>query len=111
LDNLVDLLLTCVRHPAAAGKTFLVSDGHDVSTPELVQMLAAAMGRRAFLLPIPPTLLAAGAALLGKSAAAGRLLGSLQVDMAATQSVLDWRPPVSMTDAIDATVAHFLSHP
>lgn len=110
LDNLVDLLLTCVRHPAAAGKTFLVSDGHDVSTPELVRMLAAAMGKRAFLLPVPPALLAAGAALLGKSAAADRLLGSLQVDMAATQSLLDWQPPVSMPDAIDATVAHFLSH-
>ncbi|HWT72007.1 MAG TPA: UDP-glucose 4-epimerase, partial [Oxalicibacterium sp.] len=86
------------------------SDGHDVSTPELVRMLAAAMSRQIFLLPVPPALLAAGATLLGKSAAADRLLGSLQVDMGATQSVLDWQPPVSMTDAINATVAHFLSH-
>jgi nucleoside-diphosphate-sugar epimerase len=110
LDNLIDLLLTCVRHPAAAGQTFLVSDGHDVSTPELIRMLAAAMGKRAWLLPVPTKLLAAGAAVAGKSAAAERLLGSLQVDIEKTRSTLGWQSVVSMDDAINATVAHFLSH-
>jgi nucleoside-diphosphate-sugar epimerase len=110
IDNLVDLLLVCLRHPAAAKQTFLVSDGHDVSTPELVRMLAVAMGKRTLLMPVPPGILAAGAALLGKTAAAERLLGSLQVDIEPTRSLLDWQPPVSMEDAIDATVAHFLSH-
>lgn len=111
VDNLVDLLLACLCHPAAAGQTFLVSDGDDVSTPSLIRMLANAMGKRALLLPVPPKLLSAGAALLGKSAAAARLLGSLQVDIAPTRSALGWQPVVSMEKAIDATVAHFLSHP
>jgi len=110
LDNLVDLLLTCTHQPAAAGQTFLVSDGHDVSTPELIRMLASAMGKRPLLLPVPPSLLAAGANLLGKAAAADRLLGSLQLDIAPTCARLGWRPVVSIEDAIDATVAHFLSH-
>jgi len=110
LDNLVDLLLTCMHHPAAAGRTFLVSDGQDVSTPELIRMLAAAMGKPARLPSVPPGLLMAGAAMLGKSAAADRVLGSLQVDIEATRSVLGWQPVVGMRDAIDATVAHFLAH-
>lgn len=110
LDNLVDLLIACVGHPAAAGKTFLVSDDHDVSTPELVRMLATAMGRQARLLPVPVGCLRAGATLLGKSAAADRLLGSLQVDIRETRSVLGWEPVVGTEEAIGATVAHFLSH-
>lgn len=109
LDNLVDLLIACVDHPAAVGRTFLVSDDHDVSTPELVRMLATAMGRRARLMPVPVECLRAGAVLLGKSAAADRLLGSLQVDIGNTRSVLEWEPVVSTEEAIGATVAHFLS--
>lgn len=109
LDNLVDLLIACVHHPAAVGRTFLVSDDRDVGTPELIQMLAAAMERRAFLFPIPEKLLVAGATMLGKPAAAGRLLGSLQVDIGYTRQVLSWSPRVSMDYAIDATVTHFLS--
>lgn len=111
LDNLVDLLIACAHRPDAAGQTFLVSDGHDVATPELIRMLAAAMGKRSRLLPVPPRLLAAGAGMLGKSAAADRLLSSLQVDIEQTQALLGWKPVVSMEAAIDATVAHFLSHP
>ena len=111
LDNLVDLLIACAHRPDAAGQTFLVSDGHDVATPELIRMLAAAMGKRAWLSPVPSRLLAAGAGILGKSAAADRLLGSLQVDIEQTQTRLGWKPIVSMDAAIDATVAHFLSHP
>lgn len=73
LDNLVDLLVTCLKHPAAAGQTFLVSDGEDVSTSELLRRTAQAMGREAFLLPIPTFMLERGAALLGKRAVAQRL--------------------------------------
>jgi nucleoside-diphosphate-sugar epimerase len=109
LDNLVDLLITCTQNPAAAGQTFLVSDGHDVGTPELVRMLAAAMDKPAALILLPPRLLRAGAAMLGKSPAADRLLGSLQVDISATRLVLGWEPVVGMKTAIDATVAHFLA--
>jgi UDP-glucose 4-epimerase len=111
LDNLVDLLLKCARHPAAPGRTFLVSDGEDASTPDLIRMLAAAMGKRSQLWSVPPGLLVVGAAMLGKSSVVDRLLGSLQVDIEATRSTLNWRPVVSMSEAIDATAAHFLSCP
>lgn len=109
-DNLIDLLIACALHPAAAGKTFLVSDGYDVATPQLIRMLAAAMDKRTFLLPLSTSLLTAGAEIFGKSAAAERLLGSLQIDMQQTQSILEWKPVTSMETAINATVAHFLSH-
>lgn len=109
-ENLVDLLILCASHPAAAGQTFLVSDGQDVSTAELIRMLAASMGRRAMLLPVPERLLAGAAAMLGKGAAAERVLGSLHVDISHTRETLGWAPCIAMHDAIDATVAHFLSH-
>lgn len=110
LDNLVDLLVTCIDHPAAAGQTFLLSDDDDISTSDLIRMLATSMGKRALLLPVSEKILSAGAAMMGQSAAASRLLDSLQVDIEFTKSALDWRPVVGMQDAIDATVAHFLAH-
>ncbi|MBM4127955.1 MAG: SDR family oxidoreductase [Nitrospira sp.] len=78
LDNLVDLLVACLKHPAAAGQTFLVSDGQDVSTTELLRRTAQAMGKKALLLPVPASMLELGATLLGKRAVAQRLCGSLQ---------------------------------
>lgn len=110
LDNLVDLLVLCARHPAAAGQVFMVSDDRDVRISDLLRMLASAMGKRAFLLPVPAGIISGAAALVGKSAVAGRLLGSLQVDITHTKSTLDWKPVASMEDAINKTVAHFLSH-
>ena len=77
LDNLVDLLVVCPRHPAAAGQTFLVSDGEDVSTTELLVHISNAMRKRAILLPVPVSLLKLVASLLGKSAVAQRICGSL----------------------------------
>lgn len=100
VDNLVDLIITCIDHPAAANQTFLVSDGHDVSTTELLQQLAVAMGRPSRLLPVPQALLRLGARALGKGAMADRLLGSLQVDISATQARLDWVPPVSFEEGM-----------
>lgn len=96
LDNLVDFLRVCLEHPAAAGQTFLVSDGEDLSTPELVRRMAAAIGRRALLLPVPSALLVAGAALVGKREVARRLCESLQVSIAKARSVLGWAPPASV---------------
>ena len=110
LDNLVDLLIVCAHHPAASGQTFMVSDDSDVSIPELLHMLAGAMGRRSCLLPLPAGIIAGVAALFGKSAVASRLLGSLQVDIAHTKSTLGWKPVVSMQEAVIKTVAHFLVH-
>ncbi len=111
LDNLVDLLMLCAWHPAAAGQVFMVSDDHDVGISELLRMLAAAMGRRSWLLPLPAGLIANAAAVFGKSAVASRLLGSLQVDINHTKSTLQWQPPVSMEAALKKTVADYRAHP
>ncbi|WP_061539000.1 UDP-glucose 4-epimerase family protein [Collimonas fungivorans] len=110
LDNLIDLLIVCADHDNASGNTFLVSDGHDLSTTELLIMLANAMDKRSMLLPFPSGLLAGGAALIGKAAIANRLLDSLQVDIAHTTAVLNWVPIVGVEEAINSTVAHFLNH-
>ncbi|MEO7497277.1 MAG: SDR family oxidoreductase [Massilia sp.] len=110
IDNLIDLLVLCTHHQAAPGQVFMASDDNDVSTATLLRMLAKAMHRRALLLPVPPAIIAGSAALLGKSAVAERLLGSLQVDVAHTRSTLDWSPRVGMEEALQNTVSHFLEH-
>ena len=104
LGNLVDLLVTCLKHPAAAGQTFLVSDGEDVSTSELLRRTTHAMGKRAFLLPVPVFVLESGAALLGKRAVALRLCGSLQVDIEKTRRLLGWTPPLTLTEGLKKAV-------
>jgi UDP-glucose 4-epimerase len=100
LDNLVDLLVTCVKHPEAAGQTFLVSDGEDLSTTELLHRTAKAMGKKALLLPIPACVLLWGAALLDKRAMAQRLCGSLQLDINKTRQLLGWNPPVTVDEGL-----------
>ena len=106
LDNLIDLIITCIHHPAAANQTFLVSDGEDLSTPQLLQRSAAALGKKARLLPVPVFLLAWGAPLIGKQAMAQRLCGSLQIDISKTCTLLDWKPPVKVDEAL-RKAAHF----
>lgn len=100
LDNLVDLITTCLQHPGAANQTFMVSDGEDVSTSELLRRVAAALGKPARLLPVPQGWLELGAAALGKRAVAQRLFSSLQVDISATRHVLGWTPPVSLEQGL-----------
>ena len=95
LDNLVDFIVTCMTHPQAANQTFLVSDGHDLSTTELVRGMAQASGVPSRLLPVPVWALQAGATLLGKGDAVQRLCGNLQVDISKARSLLGWVPPVS----------------
>jgi nucleoside-diphosphate-sugar epimerase len=109
LDNLIDLLIICTHHPAAAGQTFMVSDDYDVSISELLHMLGNAMGKRSLLLPIPAKVIAGAAALVGKSAVARRLLRSLQVDINHTKLTLGWKPVVSMQESVNKTVAYFLA--
>lgn len=104
LDNLVDLLATCVVHSAAAGQTFLVSDGEDVSTTELLRRTAIAMGKPAHLLPIPEVFLRLGATLLGKRELAQRLCGSLQVDIEKTHRLLNWQPPLTLDQGLKKAV-------
>ncbi len=107
VDNLVDLIATCINHPAAANQTFLVSDGEDLSTTQLLQRMGSALGRPARLLPIPASLLQTGAAILGRRAIAQRLCGSLQVDIGKTRELLGWAPPVGVDDALRKTARAF----
>ena len=104
VQNLCDLILECLINPGAVGERFLVSDNDDVSTPELVRQLAAAMSRPARLLPIPVPALKSAAVLVGRSAEVSRLTESLQLDISHTMSRLDWTPPFSMQQGIESTV-------
>jgi nucleoside-diphosphate-sugar epimerase len=109
LENLVDLLETCLEHPAAPGQTLLVSDGEDLSTTELLRRLARALGRPAKLVPVPERLLILGARALGAGSIAQRLCGSLCVDIAPTRRSLGWAPPVSVDDGLRTAAEAFLS--
>ena len=100
LDNLVDLIVTCLTHPAAANQTFLVSDGEDVSTTELLRRMGQAMGRPARLIPVPASWLKLAATLVGKPDVAQRLCGSLQVDIEKTRRLLGWTPPLSLDEGL-----------
>jgi nucleoside-diphosphate-sugar epimerase len=108
LDNLVDLILTCVDHPAAGNQTLLVSDGEDLSTAELLTRMGAALGRPARLIAIPSSLLISTAKLVARRDLARRLLGSLQVDITTTRELLGWHPPLSVDDGLERTAHHFL---
>ncbi|TDK52822.1 UDP-glucose 4-epimerase family protein [Pseudomonas moraviensis] len=107
LDNLVDLMLTCISHPAAADQTFLVSDGEDVSTTQLLQKLGTALNSPARLLPVPERMLVAGATLLGRKALSQRLCGSLQVDISKARSLLGWEPVLTLDQALRKTAEEF----
>ena len=105
LDNLVDLIVTCIDHPAAANQIFLAGDGEDLSTTELLQRMAKAMGKRSRLIPVPVWLLELGATLLGKRAMRQRLCGSLRVDISKAQEVLGWVPPISVDEGLKRAAA------
>lgn len=107
LGNLADAIRVCLNHPAAAGKTYLVSDGEPLSTAELVQRLATALGISATLLPIPPSLLRLAGLLTGKRAEVARLLDSLEIDNTAIRNELDWQPPYTLEQGLAATVAWY----
>lgn len=108
LDNVVDLVTTCIDHPQAVNQVFLVSDDEDVSTTQLMQRLITYLGVKTWLVPIPAGLLVSLAGLLGRRATAQRLFGSLQVDIKKTRVLLGWRPPVSLDDGLRSTAQHFL---
>ena len=108
LGNLVDLIVTCIDHPAAANQTFLVSDGDDLSTAALLRRMAAALGKTARLIPLPASFITVGAKLICRPGIAQRLCGSLQVDIGKTKSLLGWVPPVSVDDGLRRTAADWL---
>jgi nucleoside-diphosphate-sugar epimerase len=107
--NLVDALSHCVRDQRAAGRTYLVSDGEDLSTPELIRRLAKALGVTAHLWPFPPPALRWMGRVVGKSAMIDRLLGSLQVDSSKIRRELDWQPPCSVDQGLGETAAWFMN--
>jgi len=107
LDNLVDLILTCIHHPNAANQTFLVSDGEDISTTRLLLLLAAALGKKAYLLPIPERVIRKIALLIGKKQMLQKLCGSLQVDISKTLDLLNWKPPIKIEQALLKTALAF----
>lgn len=104
VDNLVDLILLCLRHPAAADQTFLVSDGEDLSTAQLLNRAAKAMDRSARLFPMPPAFLKLFLTLLNRPRIYQRLCDSLQLDITKTRTLLGWTPPISVDDGLRAAV-------
>jgi nucleoside-diphosphate-sugar epimerase len=104
LDNLLDLIVRCLWHPASPFTTFHVSDGEDLSTAELLRRTALAMGRSPRLLPVPVTWLARGASLLRQSDRWRRLGGTLQVDITQTRERLGWTPTVSIEEGLRRAV-------
>jgi UDP-N-acetyl-alpha-D-quinovosamine dehydrogenase len=103
LGNLLDLVVTALNHPAAAGGTFLLRDAEEVSTPALIRAIATALGREPRLFPCPPALLHAAAQLVGRSALADRLLESLRIDDSVTRDKLGWTPRVSLAEGLAET--------
>lgn len=108
LDNLIDLIITCLHHPAAANQTFLVSDGEDISTTQLLQYTASAMGLSSRLMPMPALMIQVAAKLLGKSDVTERLCGNLQVDISKARQLLGWVPPISLREGLRRAVKGYV---
>jgi nucleoside-diphosphate-sugar epimerase len=106
-DNLVNFIYRCAVCPEAAGRTFLISDGQDLSTPELIRRIACAAGVQPRLFKLPTRLLLMGAGLLGKRAALQRLCGNLQIDSSLARDLLCWTPPVTVDEGLRRTLASF----
>lgn len=103
VGNLVSFILTCIDHPAAANQVFLVSDGRDLSTTELLQESAIALGMKSRLFSVPQKFIEIGAALIGKRDVAQRLCGKLQVDISKARNLLGWEPPHTVADGLKNT--------
>ena len=108
IDNFVSMIIACIKQPAAANQTFLVSDDEDLSTAELLERMALALGCPSKLIAVPTTLITLGAKLIGRPDISQRLCGSLQVDIKKNKDLLGWSPPVSVTEGLRQTAVHFL---
>lgn len=108
LDTLVDLIMTCIWHPAAANRIILAGDSEDLSTSELLQRLAGALGKKARFLPVPAKMINGCLRLFGKRSLALRLFGSLRVDTSNTCNLLGWKPPVGVDEALRKTGLAYL---
>lgn len=96
MENLVDFLILCLNHPKAANETFLLSDGEDLSTTELIQKLAHGQGKNARLIPIPVKLMRFASVITGKKDVADRLFGSLQINSDKARQLMNWKPAIDM---------------
>ena len=108
LDNLIDFIITCLNHPAAANQLFLVADSHDLGTPELLHLLAGYLGCHDRLFSVPPKILGLIARVCGRTAEIQRLSSSLQVDISKAKTLLGWSPPFTVADGLEKTVDWFL---
>ena len=104
IGNLVDAIVICISHPLVAGETFMVSDGQDVSTPELIRMIARAMNKKAVLFSLHPGILKALCKITGKSEELEKLTRSLLVDSSKIRNLLGWKPPFTLEEGIRETV-------
>lgn len=107
LENLVDVISACCTQPDAGGKVFMVSDGEDVSTPELIRRIALTLNKKTRLFPFPPILLFILGRMMGKGQSIKRLIGSLAVDITKIKNELDWHPPFTMTCGLQKTADWF----
>lgn len=108
IDNLVDLIITCIEHPAAANQIFLAGDGEDLSTTELLYHIASALGNKAWLIPVNQKILEISLRVIGKKYLAQQLCGSLQVDISKAKKLLNWTPPVGIKKGLLETAQYFL---
>ncbi len=109
VGNLVGALTICAKHPKAAGQTYLVSDGEDLSTPELIRRVAAAMAVPSRLFPMPVALIQLAGIMTGKKTAVQRLTGSLTVDISKIRQELGWAPPFTMEEGLKETTDWYRS--
>lgn len=107
VENLADALIACATHPDAAGQTYLISDGEDISTPGLLRQLGDAMGHPAQLFPCPPVLLKLAGRLSGKANQIERLVGSLQLDSRKIRRELNWTPPYTLQQGLQKTAGGY----
>ncbi len=107
--NLADFIVLCMTHPQAAGRVWLVTDGEDISTPDLIRRAARFMRRPARLFPCPPALLKMVANLSGRGAEAARLCDSFVMDAGPAQEILHWKPPMSLDEELERTVIDYLA--
>ncbi len=110
LDNLVNFIIHCIDHPKAANEIFLISDGEDVSTTELIKKVAKAFDKKAWLLHIPVSWMTFIAKLVGKTDVTERLFGSLQVDSSKARDLLGWKPVVTMDEQLKKIAENYLSN-
>ena len=108
VGNLVDFIIQCIDHPSAANQTFLVCDGEDLSLRSLVMMMRTSLGRPARLVPVPAVLFRIAGRIAGKPEVVDRLVGDLQTDSSKARKLLNWVPPFTVQQGINATIASYL---